>query len=284
MKLKLLILWIVSTAILSSCTSRNGIAGQPNVTDRTIVRKDFKNYFEGCNVEGSIVIYDNNKKQWIFSDSIDIHKETLPASSFKIINLLIALETKVIADENEVVNWVGTVDTVKYGYRPEIYHDMTVKEAFRVSAGWVFIELAKKIGRENYKKYLKGCNYGNLDLSERDPDFWNFGNFAISPINQVDFIRKLYEGTLPFSKRNIEILKRVLPIEQGDHYTIHSKTGWARDKGINTGWWVGYLKNSDGVYFFATRILNSRKNQNPKFGECRKSITRSVFRDLSIIR
>lgn len=85
------------------------------------------------------------------SDTTDIKQGCLPASTFKIINLLIALETKTIANENEIVKWIGKVDTVKYGYRPEIYRDMTVKEAFEVSAGWVFIELAKKIGRENYQ-------------------------------------------------------------------------------------------------------------------------------------
>ena len=81
-------------------------------------------------------------------------KETQPASTFKVINLLIALETGVIKDENEIVKWVGTTDTVRYGYRPEIYRDMTVKKAFEVSAGWVFIELAKKVGREKYLHYL----------------------------------------------------------------------------------------------------------------------------------
>jgi beta-lactamase class D len=28
---------------------------------------------------------------------------------------------------------------------------MTAKDAFEVSAGWAFIELAKKIGKDNYK-------------------------------------------------------------------------------------------------------------------------------------
>lgn len=28
---------------------------------------------------------------------------------------------------------------------------MSVKEAFELSTGWVFVELAKKIGKDNYK-------------------------------------------------------------------------------------------------------------------------------------
>ncbi len=85
------------------------------------------------------------------------------------------------------------MDTVRYGYRPDIYHDMTVKEAFEQSAGWVYLELAKQIGRERYKTYLAKCQYGNGNLSETGVDFWNFGPFAISPQNQIRFLKALYE-------------------------------------------------------------------------------------------
>lgn len=275
--------------LLSVCTiscSYNKKTDQ-NITtfnkDRIIVQKDFKKYFDNCSVAGSIAIYDNKNQEWILSDTVEVKKETLPASTFKIINLLIALETKTIADENELIKWVGKTDTIKYGYRPEIYHDMTIKEAFEVSAVWVFIELAKKIGKENYKKYLTICNYGNLDLSESDDDFWNFGDFAISPINQVVFIKNLYEEKLPFSKRNIEIVKRVMVNEQNECFTIYAKTGWTRENDINTGWWIGYVENKIGVYFFATRLLQDRRYKRDDFGSCRKDITKKVFRDLKII-
>jgi beta-lactamase class D len=252
-------------------------------TDSVSVRPDFRKYFDACATEGSIALYDNTRKQWILSDTVAVRQETLPASTFKIVNLLIALETNTIADENDIVRWVGSTDTVKYGYRPDIYRDMTVKEAFELSAGWVFVELAKKIGKENYRKYLKLCNYGNLNLSQPDADFWNFGAFGISPVNQVTLLRNLYEGKLPFSKRNMEIVKRVMIAGQHPAYTIRAKTGWTREGGINTGWWVGYLEHTDGVYFFATRLLQDRKQNRADFGNCRKEITLAVFKDLRIL-
>ena len=162
---------------------------------------NFATAFKDCNVQGSISIYDNRNKKWLLSDSVDAKTATLPASTFKIINLLIALETGAIKNENDLVKWPGLPDTARYGYRPDIYHNISVKEAFELSAGWVFIELAKKIGREQYKKYLELCHYGNLDLSQQGADFWNFGPMAISPINQIEFLKKVYEGDLPFSGR-----------------------------------------------------------------------------------
>jgi len=244
---------------------------------------DLQQSFRECSIKGSTTIYDYKNQYWIYSDSLDALKLSLPASTFKIINLLIALEIKVIKDENEVIKWVGKTDTTLYGYRPEIYKDMTLREAFEVSAGWVFIELAKKIGKKNYTKYLNACRYGNLDLSMKDVDFWNFGSFGISPQNQVMFLKAVYEEKLPFSKRNYEILKRVMIVEKTNDYTIRAKTGWTRDGGIDSGWWVGYVESRENTYFFATRISKKRSESNPNFGQCRKTITKTILKQINAI-
>ena len=239
--------------------------------------------FTDCRISGSSTVYDYKAQKWIYSDTADSRNETLPASTFKVVNLLIALETGVIRDENEVVKWVGEVDTVLYGYRPEIYKDMTVKDAFEQSAGWVFIELAKRIGKENYRYYLEKCKYGNQKLSERGDDFWNFGAFGITPVNQINFLKAVYEEKAPFSTRNLAILKRVMISEQTNDYVIRSKTGWTRYDGKDTGWWVGYVERKDNVYFFATRIQKSRTVLNPNFGSCRKEITKKILRQLGAL-
>lgn len=240
--------------------------------------------FRDCGVEGSITLYNYQQKQWIYSDRADARKESLPASTFKIVNLLIALETGVVKDENEVIKWNGQKDTTRYGDRPETYRDLTVKEAFQLSAVWVFIEMAKKIGRDRYADYLKRCHYGNGNLSEPGDDFWNFGPLAISPVNQVEFLIGLYEAKLPFSKRNIDLVKAILLTEQTDSYRIHAKTGWSRLDGRDTGWWVGYLEREGNVYFFATRIGKPRSSYQPNFGACRKEITKDILRQLNAIK
>ncbi|WP_343704707.1 penicillin-binding transpeptidase domain-containing protein [Chitinophaga sp.] len=235
---------------------------------------------QDCNIPGNTVIYDYREQRWTFTDSADALKTSLPASTFKVINLLIALETGVIKDEMAIVKWPGYTDTTLYGYRPSIYKDMTVKEAFEVSAGWVFMELSKKIGKERYRHYLAACQYGNGNLSRNDPDFWNYGPFEISPRNQVEFLIKVYEEKLPFSKRSFEILKRVMVTERTDNYVIRSKTGWTRVYGNDYGWWVGYLEKKDNVYFFATRLVKDRKVINPDFSSCRKQITIQKLKEL----
>ena len=246
-------------------------------------QQDFVKPFQECNLAGSITLYDYNAKKWISSDLADSNHPTLPASTFKIINTLIALETQVIADENETIPWPGSTDTVKYGYRPEIYHDMSMKDAFQASAGWAYVELAKKIGKDQYRNYLSACHYGNVDLSIADDDFWNFGNFTISPANQIKILVGVYEETLPFRKESFEILKRIMIEEQSEDYTLRAKTGWTRDGGKDTGWWVGYVERDDNVYFFATRLVKDRATINPNFRRCRKEITKAVLKQLGIL-
>ncbi len=253
------------------------------VTQTTIAQVDFVRPFKGCALQGSCTVYDYQHKKWLTNDSTDANIASLPASTFKIINLLIALETGTIKDEHEVIKWPGSTDTIRYGFRPEIYKDMSIKEAFEVSAVWVFLDLAKRIGRNRYQQYLTLCHYGNADLSEKNPDFWNLGALAISPHNQVEFLILLYEGKLPFSKRTIEIVKRVMVTEQNDRYIIRSKTGWTRENGTDSGWWVGYVERKDNVYFFATRISKERRTFNPNFGNCRKEITKNILRQLKAI-
>jgi len=246
-------------------------------------QQDFTKPFKDCGLAGSITIYDYNAKQWISSDMRDSQYPTLPASTFKILNTLIALESGVIANENEIVKWHGSTDTVKYGYRPDIYHDMSMKEAFKYSAVWVYVELAKRIGKEKYKKYLTECKYGNADVSIDDDDFWNFGNLAISPMNQVEILMGVYEETLPFQKEYFSILKNMMIEELTDNYILRAKTGWTRDGGRDTGWWVGYVERDDNVYFFATRLIKDRETLNPEFGKCRQEITKTILKQMKII-
>ncbi|MBE9462080.1 penicillin-binding transpeptidase domain-containing protein [Dyadobacter subterraneus] len=239
--------------------------------------------FQTCHVNGSTTIYDYNSHKWTVTDEVDSHRGSQPASTFKIINLLIALETGIIKDENAIIKWPGTTDTTLYGYRPDIYRDISVKEAFELSAGWAFIELAKQVGRKKYKTYLQRSNYGNGDLSEKGDDFWNFGNFHVSPRNQIEFLISVYDNKTIFSKQNIAILKKVMVTEKTTDHTLRSKTGWTRVEGNDIGWWVGYLESKGNVYFFATRITKQRSVPNPGFGECRKTITREFLRQINAL-
>jgi len=232
-------------------------------------------------VVGSITIYDSRRQEWFFSDSQDARKPTLPASTFKILNSLIALETGVIKDENQILKWDGIPKSF-LGKEMEVWNkDTDLKTAYKNSTVWFDVELAKKIKRKNYRKYLSACEYGNLDFSEKGLDFWNYGSFGISPVNQVMFLRKVYQNDLPFSKKHIAIVKKMMISEQTESYVLRDNTGLTRKDGQDIGWWVGYIETKSNVYFFASRLIYSSEEEEPYFAYYRKEVTRHVLREIS---
>jgi beta-lactamase class D len=245
-------------------------------------QSDFQKYFDSLSVKGSTTIYDLKNKKWIFTHSIDSDRKTLPASTFKILNSLISLEEKSVIDENQVIKWDSLSKTF-FGTKIESWNkDTDLKTAYKNSTVWFYVEMAKKIGRRKYKKYLKKCAYGNQNLSEKGTDFWNYGDFEISPKNQIEFLLKLYENKLPFSKQTTDIVKKIMISEQTENYTFRDKTGWTKKNGVDIGWWVGYLQTKDNVFFFATRLTKKTDENNSNFSKARKEITKAILKELKV--
>ncbi|MBL3656598.1 class D beta-lactamase [Fulvivirga sediminis] len=245
----------------------------------------YQSLLSECKVEGSVTVYNYQTGQYITNDVEDSNRPTLPASTFKIINSLIALENEVLKDDKELVPWIGkeNYDESKYGNRPDTYRDMSLADAFKFSVPWVYVELAKDLSKEQYKEVLAKAAYGNNNLSVEGYDFWNFGGFAVAPVDQIKMLIGLYEEKLPFSKRSFGIVKNMMVEEKTDNYTLRAKTGWTNKDGRDIGWWVGYVEKGEEVYFFATRITKNRNEKNDQFLGCRKHITRKVLQELGVL-
>lgn len=57
------------------------------------------------------ILLDYKHNRWFFSDTVDAYQETLPASTFKIINSCIAFETGAVKNEHELIKWDGEEKT-----------------------------------------------------------------------------------------------------------------------------------------------------------------------------
>ncbi|MBK9257867.1 MAG: class D beta-lactamase [Saprospiraceae bacterium] len=245
-------------------------------------QSNFQKYFDSLNVAGSTTIFDYYNKKWIFTDKADAEIVSLPASTFKIPHTLIALENKVVADEYEVYKWDG-IPKSHLGKVVDLWNkDTDMNTAFKNSTVWFYEEIAKKIKRKSYKKILENCGYGNSNLNEKGQDFWNYGNFGVTPKNQIEFLIKLYEDKLPFSKYNMDKMKEIMISEKSETHNFRGKTGWTRKNGKEIGWWVGYVETKDNVYFFATRLLKNENDNNPNFTQYRKELTKLILKDIEV--
>lgn len=247
-----------------------------NTTHREI---NLQKYFQEYQVEGSFILYDEAKDEFIRYNTQRCKEAFSPASTFKIPNSLIALEENIVQDENTMIYWNGEQWPVQAWNQ-----DLKLSDAFRFSCVPCYIQLAEKIGEAKYQQYLSKMQYGNEDPggSERNA-FWLDGNLRISQEQQIDFLRRLYRSDLPVSKRSIEIVKNILKEEKTEDYTLSSKTGWNNElHGKDIGWYIGYLERDENVYFFATNIESPEAQEN--FGKARKEITLNILKALKIIQ
>lgn len=239
-------------------------------------RKDFKQYFDSTGFKGSFLMYDLNADKYIYYDSARCNKEFIPASTFKIPNSIIGLETGVIPDENFVIPWDG----IKRHF-PEWNQDLDMKTAIKFSAVPYYQELARRVGEERMKEMVTKLNYGNMDISGGIDQFWLSGNLRISQFQQIDFLVRLYKDELPVSKRSMKITKDIILNEDTLGYKLRAKTGWGDMGKFSVGWWVGWVEKEGNAYFFATNIQSYDPPQN--FAESRITITRNILRSLGIL-
>lgn len=168
-----------------------------------------------------------------------------PASTFKIPHTLFALDSGAIADEFQVFEWDGRVRS----YEPQ-NQDQNLRSAMRASALWVYEIIADEIGEDRAGEYLQRIDYGNADPDTEAGAYWVEGKLAVSALEQVNFLRRLYYNELPFAKEHQLLLKDVLVVEAGRDWILRAKTGY---QGAH-GWWVGWVEWPEGPVFFAMNI------------------------------
>ncbi len=242
----------------------------------TEVRADFKKYYDQFNVEGSFVLYDPQTDKYIFYNQDQFEQTFSPASTYKICNSLIGLETGVIKDENFVIPW----DSVTR-QNPNWNSDHDLKTAFENSTVWYYQELARRVGGQQMKYWLDKANYGNADTSGGIDKFWLTGGLRISPKQQIDFLKRLHDNQLPFSQRSVDILKNIMIVKDTLDYVVRAKTGWDAQDNKDIGWYVGYLEKNEKVYYFSNCIQSSDLN-NKDFAKARIDIVYLILDDLKL--
>jgi len=227
-------------------------------------------------VTGSFVLYDFKQNRYLFVNPERVDDEFLPASTFKIIHSLIALEEKIIPDENHIEKWDGIKRDI-----PVWNKDHDLKSAFKNSVVWYYQRLAKKIGSAKMKIQLSILRYGNGNLSAGIDSFWLKGGFRVTQEQQIDLLVRLYDKDLPFSPRTIEIVKRIMISEKNSDYVIRSKTGMTVQDNKTIGWYIGYIEKGDTVIFFANNI--EKQNPDKTFSNARIDIAKEILKELDII-
>lgn len=220
-------------------------------------------YFKDNNVEGCFALFNNGNGEFTIYN-LERYRDSsyLPASTFKIINSLIGLQTGIISNAQMVIKWDGVTRRV-----PEWNKDLTMYDAFRVSAVPYYQEVARRIGKDTMRFWLDSLKYGakseteKVIINSKIDTFWLDNSLKITPDQQLGVVKRLYFRQLPFFSNYQDTVKRMMLFEDKPAYKLSYKTGWGqKENGDQLGWVVGWIEENRHPYFFVLNLESKDKN------------------------
>lgn len=267
---------------ISSCRQQHktNLLVTPKSKDNIITKSEFQTIIDFANVNGAILIYDLNKNIFYSNDFEWTKQGKLPASTFKIANTIIGLETGVIESDSIIFKWDGEEKWLDLWEQ-----DLVLHEAFQFSCVPCYQKVAAQIGPQRMKEYVDKIQYGDLKIDATNiSNFWLEGESRISQMQQIDFLKRFYNNQLPISARTKKIMRDVMLAEEAMNYKLSGKTGLSNSNNQYNGWYVGYIEIGDNVYFFATNLEPKTNETNLQdFINKRKEVTLSALKEMKVI-
>ncbi|OLY94981.1 penicillin-binding transpeptidase domain-containing protein [Cnuella takakiae] len=262
------VLVLISLVILWSCNSNN-----------VIEDNSLKSIFDQNGTQGTFALLDNGSNKFtVYNLKRYRDSAFTPASTFKIVNGLIGLQTGVVENDSMVIKWDGL-------QRPaaDWNRDLNFYNAFRVSAVPYFQEVARRIGRDTMQRWLDTLAYGSKKIKSRIDTFWLDGSLTIRPDEQMGLVKRLYFNQLPFHKVNQESVKRAMLMEDQPAYKLSYKTGMTQDPktGRQMGWIVGYIEENRHPFFF---VLNLDAPAQVDLQKARMAVLKSCLDKLGFMK
>jgi beta-lactamase class D len=244
---------------------------------KTELRTDLAKHFTDAGTSGTFVAYDADAYTLFTSDHDRSAEAELPASTYKIPNSLIALETGVVQDpDKDVFKWDGVKRSIEAWNK-----DHTMRTAIAASAVPVYQEIARRIGQERMQKYVDLLEYGNRNIGGGIDQFWLTGDLRIDPMQQIDFVDRLRRGALPISTRSQDLVRDILPVTKVGDATIRAKSGLlgAEVGKPSLGWMVGWVEKGSAQTVFALNM----DCIEPRHIADRMTLTQTCLRDIGAI-
>ena len=275
------LLLLVALVYFSSCfkTKKVPIEQTPDPKVKNHKVPEFQSILDSAEVVGAILLYDFQEDAYYSNDFERAKEGKLPASTFKITNSIIGLETGVIESDTTMFKWDGEERGNENWER-----DLSLGDAFRFSCVPCYQEIARKIGSERMNDYLQKLDYGAMEVDSSNMDrFWLGGDSRISQMQQIDFLKRLFASKLPISERTTNILRKIMFIEETEKYSLYGKTGLSNAEHGYNGWFVGYVEQGTGTYFFATNIEPRDDFDFDVFVQKRMDITFAALKQMNMM-
>jgi beta-lactamase class D len=250
-----------------------------------------KDYFHGT--QGCFLLYNLNSGKF---DKIigneQCRKRLTACSTFKVPLALMALDAKVIQDENTTLKWDGVKRSNQAWNQ-----DQTAASWIKNSVVWYSQRLTPQLGLERIKKYLKMFHYGNEDFTDGLEQSWltigdrdtstRKGSLKISPYEQVEFMKNYWNEAFPLSKHAYEVTRKITFLEtSAKGFELSGKTGsgfFGPHDDLRIGWFISHVGGNGQSYIAVTSFTDVTPSKDPSYGGFRaRDITKTILADLGL--
>ncbi len=230
---------------------------------------------EAEHLQGAMALFDSRDGTLRCSDKSRCDRSYLPASTFKIANSIIGLETGILSDAETKLPWDGQ----EYS-NPAWNRDHTLRSAIQVSCVPCFRNIARQVGTSRMADWVTRLDYGNHDISGQPDLFWLKGGLRITPLQQIDFLRRLDGGKLPIQEHTLDVVRDIITLDVTPDYVLRGKTGSAAqpEEPMDVAWFVGWVELGERRVFFATVIDGHAAEVDVL--PARRRVTERVLREL----
>lgn len=254
--------YLLLSALLFACQSNQ-------------VLREWEGAFRSKDLNGTFILYDMNTGEALVYNEARSDSAFSPASTFKICNALIGLQSGTMKSIDDTIRWSGHQYPWK-GWN----QNHSLRTAMPVSCVWFYQEMARRIGREQMQYWLDELDYGNAYIGEEVDLFWLNGSILISATEQLVFLKKLINNELAMDLQVQEDVKDIIITEKTDDYVMHAKTGWAMRVKKSVGWYVGYVEKASNTYIF---VLNYDMTDAKEQARYRKELTYELLEIAGVI-
>lgn len=181
-----------------------------------------------------------------------------PNSTCKIYAALLGLENGIITPAQSHMAWN------QENYPIEAWNDdQDLYSAMRDSVNWYFQAIEEQAGSQAVKAFMEKIGYDN----------------KISPIEQVELLKKFNSNTFLLAQEHIQAVKDSLRLYSSPEGSLYGKTGTGRVDGHDiNGWFIGYVERMGHIYYFAANI----QGKSAANGISASKIALSLLADLHI--
>lgn len=243
--------------------------------------ESLKKFFDDNKVTGSFGMFDNGQGSFILYNRKQFKDSAfLPASTFKIVNALIALETGRVRDDSTLFKWDGVQRPITNWNQ-----DLTLRQAFQYSSVPVFQQIARNIGKDTMQQWLDSLGYArryNRAVIKTIDSFWLDNSIKITADEQLGLVKRLYFDQLPFQKRPQRIVRDMMLMEDNANYKLSYKTGWGfAENGESIGWIIGWIEENKHPYPF---VLQIKAPHNADVAVIRMNILKGILKQMGFMQ